>query len=72
MRKCPFCGSSAVNAFDYPFKTRRQVKGCFIYCEGCGARTGLYFTVNDASKAWNERGRENAETVYCGEPDKRP
>ena len=68
MKNCPFCGASDVKVFDYPFK-RRPVKGCYAYCDRCGARTGVYLTVDDAVKAWDERKGENAETVYCGKPD---
>jgi Lar family restriction alleviation protein len=69
MRNCPFCGGIVVKAFDYPFKARRQVKGCYVYCDSCGARTGVFYTVSDAIKAWNERNGENAEAIYCRKPD---
>lgn len=62
-KHCPFCGSTKVGLFDYPFKEHRALNGCFAYCTECGARTGNYYTVDDALKAWNERkGEQNGSS----------
>lgn len=54
-KPCPFCGSTNVEKFDYPFKSNRMLNGCFVYCMACGARCGKYRTIDDAVNAWNTR-----------------
>lgn len=58
-KPCPFCGGVDLFAFDYPFRRKPGLKGCYIKCNRCGASSGNFETVTDALKAWNERKGEN-------------
>lgn len=54
-KPCPFCGSEDLFFWEYPFKRKPGLKGCYVKCKRCNASTGNYETVNDAVKAWNMR-----------------
>jgi Lar family restriction alleviation protein len=58
-KPCPFCGSMDLYKFQYPFKRKQGIRGCYIKCNQCGAASGNYETVEDALKAWNERTESN-------------
>lgn len=70
-KPCPFCGSYDLFAYDYPFRRRPGLKCCHVECNNCGARGGLYETVDDAIKAWNERNGDNEQHYDYWEPDKK-
>lgn len=59
-KPCPFCGGRDLYRFQYPFKRKPGIRGCYIKCNGCGASSGNYETVEDALTAWNER-KENTD-----------
>lgn len=54
-KACPFCGETDLQQFEYPYKRKPGLCGCYVKCRRCGARTGNFETVDDALKAWNER-----------------
>ena len=55
LKPCPFCGGRTLLQFDYPFRRRPGVRGCYVKCETCGGCTGNYETIEDAQEAWNMR-----------------
>lgn len=55
LKPCPFCGGDDLLTFQYPYKRKPGLRGCFIKCKTCGASSGNYETIEDALKAWNER-----------------
>ena len=61
MKPCPFCANTDLFEFEYPFKRKPGLKGCYIMCKRCGACSGNYETVQEARNAWNKR-REKKET----------
>ena len=58
-KPCPFCGGRDLQRFEYPFKRKPGIRGCFVKCNSCGAASGNYETIEDAIKAWNERKVDN-------------
>ena len=57
MKPCPFCGSTHIQVFEYPYM-KPGLSGCFVFCARCGAQTGKYDTTDKAKKAWNKRESE--------------
>ena len=58
MKPCPFCGSDDLFKFEYPFRRKPGVRGCYVKCQNCGAETGTRETIEDAISAWNMRKRK--------------
>ena len=54
-KPCPFCGETDLYKFEYPFRRKPGLRGCFVKCKGCGATSGNFETVEDAMNAWNTR-----------------
>lgn len=60
LKKCPFCGSSAVyvqQETDYYDKTKNYqfCVVCNFNWDGCGASSGYRDTMQEAIEAWNRR-----------------
>lgn len=59
LKACPFCGSMKTGVFDYPYK-KPGLRGCYVFCERCGASGGKHDTIEKAVNAWNSRkGADN-------------
>lgn len=52
---CPFCGGDDMFTFQYPYKRKPGLRGCYVRCKTCGASSGNYETIEDAIAAWNKR-----------------
>ena len=61
IKPCPFCGGTDMFRFVYPYRRKPGLRGCYVRCNGCGATSGNYETIEDAEKAWNERKEEKHE-----------
>jgi Lar family restriction alleviation protein len=53
LKPCPFCGLGG-DELDTVHEPDRPLP-FYVYCDGCGARTGYHFTVQSAIAAWNRR-----------------
>ena len=53
-KPCPFCGSTEIVPFDYPYK-KPGLRGCYMMCANCGAQAGKTETVEQAAGYWNRR-----------------
>jgi Lar family restriction alleviation protein len=62
LKPCPFCGGKDFTRFAYPYRRKPGLRGSYVQCNGCGASSGRYETIEDAGAAWNERTAET-ETV---------
>jgi len=60
MKPCPFCGSTNIKEFVYPY-LKPGLRGCFVFCARCGAQTGKYKDIEKAKQVWNERTEERKE-----------
>ncbi len=54
LKPCPFCGSSGGSSID----VCRVGKLMYVKCFGCGVRTELRISKQEAKAAWNRRESE--------------
>lgn len=65
---CLHCNGAAME--DFTFVGRREETKHYIFCQGCGAQTGLYKTKAEAITAWNRRyvcPDKHGKAVYAGD-----
>ncbi len=62
LKPCPFCGSEdiiedAVDGFWLSETEFLDETECWVICDGCGAKTYEFHTMQEAVDAWNRRIR---------------
>lgn len=58
LRPCPFCGSDNVVVKDRGAETGENETRCYVECDTCGGRTGVFENRAWAIRCWNCRSTE--------------
>ncbi|MBQ9634663.1 MAG: Lar family restriction alleviation protein [Acidaminococcaceae bacterium] len=52
-RPCPECGSEDLTYASTRYDRKRNALNVYIKCRGCGCKSHVHKTVEDALKEWN-------------------
>ncbi len=55
VKNCPFCNGLPEAAKEHGVVILPEESYHVVHCQNCGARTGLFETLEDAIKSWNKR-----------------